>query len=194
MIHIERLEDSETVLSHLGHKAWVFKYHGGELIMDFRIFHRPAGKDQIEKVIYHRFGDDANRLNQDLAKENPQDGYEGYLIIAIPDSLNGKGEFRYSFSVNGSSSRGRVPATDVYPTTVTSHSGLKGGSMDDSDRAYKPVHLRPGETKTLATDYTGLTRGEPKSEEERLLYVLDVTALKDGQLPRREGGYITGAE
>lgn len=185
-IHIERVNEAEMVLAELGRKAWVFKHRGGELTTDFTVFHRPEGKDQTQRVIFRRFGDDAVRMLHALAEDDRQNDGGGYVIVAIPEFRDGRGEVTHSFSLNGASCYGTASANEIYPESVISHSGSSSGGGGTFD---KPVKLSPGESKTLVDYSVRLDSGGtdvPLLEREMVRYVVTVTTLQDGQLPKRE--------
>jgi hypothetical protein len=195
-VHLERLGETERVLEHLGQEAWVFKHRGGLLTTEFIVFHRPQGKDQAERVIFRSFGDDVVLLVQDreqraAGEDERQDEDGGYVIATMPPwPSDGSGEFTHFFSLNGPFGSTTEPANEIYPNTnaPTKHSpAILSGSVDYDEK----VELNPGESRELV----GLTRLRPATdvpllELEQIRYVLTVTALQDGQLPKRDGPAI----
>lgn len=131
-------------------------------------------------------------------RAEPQDardqGYEkqdaGYLIVVVPtfqDLLTGgSGEIMYKFNLAGGTGvMSTTTAETVYPKTVFSHSrvGSSSGAVKE------PSELTPGETKVLVDSterFRSRGRDIPFQEEETLRYVLTITALKDGRLPKRD--------
>ena len=116
---------------------------------------------------------------------------EGDLIVVVPtfqDLLTGgSGEIMYKFNLAGGAGvMSTTTAETVYPKTVFSHSRV--GSS--SGAVKKPIELTPGETKVLVDlteRFRSRGRDTPFQEEETLRYVVTITALKDGQLPKRGG-------
>ncbi len=205
-VHIERFEDAEAVLDQLGLASWVFKHRGGELTSEFTIYHRPPGKDQTETVIFSANGDtavlvarnDRDRQNDEDVAETREDG--GYLIVTVPEHLEqGRGYVTHSFSLSGA----RVSHTDsvnnIYAETVYADSfhaeptpeGRPGvSSISWGGASSKPLELTPRESKVLVNLTKRLSRPGttelPIDEREMVRYVLTVTALKDGVLPKRD--------
>jgi len=208
-VHVERLHETEAVLAKLHRNAWVFKYWGGDATSEFTIYHRPEGKDQQERAIYETSGDDAIHARRILQQTSAADGRpedddalapadrplpreareeQGYLIVVVPAFLNplmGSGEIMYRFDLAGAGVMDTTTAETVYPKTVFSHSRVSSSS----GAVKEPVELTPGETKVLVDSterFRSKGRDTPIQEEETLRYVLKITSLKDGQLPKRD--------
>lgn len=208
-IHVRRLNETEAVLAQLHRKAWVFKHWGGDVTSDFTIYHRPKGTDQQERVIYRASGDDAIHARRALQQTSepergPKDDdapaptdrlqlreaqeKEGYLIVVVPVFPYGigSGEITYKFNLgSGAGVTSTTAAETIYPKTVFSHSVVGSGSGSVKE----PVELTLGETKVLVDSTVRFTsRGSktPLREGEALRYVLQITALKDGRLPKRD--------
>ncbi|MDB4516975.1 hypothetical protein N9089_05180 [Crocinitomicaceae bacterium] len=185
-IHIERVPEAETVLAELDRVSWVFEHRGGELTTDFTIYHRPEGKDQTQTVVFRALGDEVVRaLRSQPDNEGDRDEESGYIIVVVPD-IPDVGDVVHRFSLNRLGFTKKVPAKDVIPNTVFSHSGSfeKGfGRPPDT------VQLRPGETHVLVDDGVRLVSSGAEvapDEREMIRYVLTVTALKDGQISERD--------
>jgi hypothetical protein len=83
-VHLERLGEAERVLEQIdGQEAWGFKHRGGLLTTEFTVFHRPQGKDQAERVIFRRSGDNVARNHKAPLREagevERQDEEGGYV-------------------------------------------------------------------------------------------------------------------
>jgi hypothetical protein len=197
-VHLERLGEAERVLEQINdQEAWVFKYRGGPLTTEFTVFHRPQGKDQAERVIFRRSGDGVARGHKaklrEAGEDEQQDEDGGYVIAAIPESLDGNGEFTFSFSLNSDFTRSTYPANEIYPRTVAAYRESGGGYMEPPGK----VKLSPGESRTLVSSDrrlypsgTDVPWHELRDTAEQIRYVLTVTALQDGQLPKRDGPAI----
>jgi hypothetical protein len=101
-VEVERLPDAEAVLAQLGQKAYVFKYQGGELTARFTLYHRPAGTNQEERVIFQADGDEALRLLRGGTGAPGKDGDPaGYLIVTVPgrSTATTQGELTFKFNL-----------------------------------------------------------------------------------------------
>ena len=124
-VHIARVDDAEAVLAQLGQLSWVFKHRGGELTSEFTIYHRPAGKNQTESVIFYGNGDtavygarDARDRQRDENEVIPEDG--GYLIVTVPEHSRlrqGRGYVTHSFSLSGISVSQTDSVNNIYAET-----------------------------------------------------------------------------
>jgi hypothetical protein len=96
------------------------------------MYHKPAGTNQQEKVIFEANGDVAVHIRQGRSDTpHTNDDTAGYLIVAMPaDSLSAPTDDKIAFRFNlGGAGCGRtVPATDVYPETVLAPHSYGGWS------------------------------------------------------------------
>jgi hypothetical protein len=187
-VHIERSEEGAAVLAQLGRKSWVFKHRGGELTAEWIVYHRPAGKNQKDTAVLEARGDQAVLILHAPVSYDPKNAdTAGYLIVAMPSTVSmSEGDLTFNFSLGGAGCSYAAKASEVYPKTALSNPFEQkwGGNLLD-----KPLALAPGETKVLV-DYVqrfgSPSAQEPMQELETVRHVLKVTALKNGELPKRE--------
>jgi hypothetical protein len=187
-LHIERCEEGEAVLAQLGRKAWVFKHRGGELTAEWIVYHRPAGKNQKDAVVFTARGDQAVQILHAGESYDPKStDTVGYLIVAMPNTGSMRdGDLTFNLSLGQAGCSHVDKASEVYSVTALSNrfTSTWGGCLLDN-----PLALAPGETKMLV-DYVQ-TFGSPSAQEplqtlETVHHILKVTALKNGELPKRD--------
>ena len=200
-VQIERSPEAEKVLSQLGQKSFVFKHRGGELTTDFTIYYRPQGKNQTEQLLCNVSGDgftDGLPACPDDDDRRCEEG--GYAMMVWPDLFPPRnGNVTFSFSLNGAGRAWSRSVKAIFPKALFDKHYQNG--LEQQNAADTPVDLRPGETHTLAhysvrlipPDFLYPPSGSDKipeleraSELEMIRFVLTATALKEGQLSKRD--------
>jgi len=201
-VQIERVPEAEAVLSQLGQKSFVLKHRGGELTTDFTIYYRAEGKNQTEQVLFHASGDRTIGWLRAWPNNDGRHREEGgYAIIAWPEHFGQtNGNLTFSFSLNGARTSTSPPEKEIYAKTLLSGVPVIIGSSQfpspvleihgSEFLSAKLVELRPGETATLVEYSQTISTKPPDSnkplKQGTVRYFLSATALKDGQLPKRD--------
>lgn len=180
MIRIERVSDAEFAFAAIGMETYVFRHSGGELTADFKVFHRPAGADAVERVVFEGSGDGTVLLFQSEADEQQKAEPSGMIVAAMPESIKQrKGNFAFALTLSGVSSRATAPASDVLPQHFSDEPKWSSGT---GGAKVKSVEIRPGETVVLAESKQWLrSEGDPAApleERDLIRIVLTATALE----------------
>lgn len=177
---VERPELPAGFLDALGKKGWVYKFSGAPALVEFKVYHRPAGKGHKEEVIrlYSNHDSFVGLSQEDGGLTKPTDGL---LVALLPNRLSDQGEVQVGFTVAHRSNRMRTSAQEFFPPSVASHTSM---AIDDKV-AELPAEVPLGKTLELTNLEYILGDTEPFEDREVLRFVITVTPIPDGKLPPR---------
>ena len=178
-IQIERVPESEDVLSILGRKAWVYKYSGGELKAEIKVYHHPAGAPAEETLLLHLSGDDLNIIIDSFG-DNISDKSSGYLIITVPQSFDER-LVKLGFSLDDRS----IGSQGVIPKGVLRNFSNPDFTLQfgETEVAYD-AKLEPNSNKQAElvdfkqTVWDSSTDAPPEAEREWIRYEVTTTAVE----------------
>ena len=181
-VRVERLKETESILRDLGFRsAWIYKYSGRPVYAKWQIFHRPAGKDSVEKKLFESDTTGAATMEADwLSNEktsNTADIDPSCLMLAINDD-----SLTFAIRTPHASVKQVRGLKEVFPKAVLEYwsSGKHSSSRSETDTI---IELQTGDTKIPIEEVEYIDNISPKStadvmEVQRLKFVLTVSAIK----------------